>query len=375
MDAVVIAVIISFFGYILYGAAGFGAAMIFHSLWTLLELFHITNGSVKEATYYLNIMTLVVTLAMSINNRALIQWNFIFACVFPWFGMNVLGCYILDYMPNRQLKMVLGVCLLIIFLQQFTKVMYTMISGHMLQEKIIIGAQDKSDKPFDISDVPEVDMCKSWHWLVFVGCIGGILSGVFNMPGPSTIVILLFSGIHRERWKANFFCWQIPAQFYVVWFLSFHVTNEEGQEGLFKQDMWYWYLIMCVVAIAGSKLGNCLGQYLDQTTFTFIVIGLCFMGACSDASIMLRDDEKQWLMLIGTGATIFIFITLLSVFYCYVNKPYQNFKHDILLDTSQTPNEPISVLVDKNDKNLFAGKASGGYHRQSIDSVNSVKKS
>merc|ERR1719361_2582661 len=97
-------------------------------------------------------------------------------------------------------------------------------------------------EPLTPEDIPKVDMCKMWPWLVFVGCGGGILSGLFNMPGPATIIVLLFADIHRERWKANFFTWQIPAQFFVVWFLS-----DKG--GLFEADMWPWYILMSITAI------------------------------------------------------------------------------------------------------------------------------
>merc|ERR1719461_2393221 len=116
-------------------------------------------------------------------------------------------------------------------------------------------------------EIPLVDLKTQWHWLLFVGCGGGILSGLFNMPGPSTIIVLLFSGIHRERWKANFFTWQIPAQFFVVWFLSV-----KGK--LYDPKMFWWYVAMSFVSIFSSKIGNFLGKYLSKTTFSFIVIAL-----------------------------------------------------------------------------------------------------
>lgn len=307
-DQVVIAVIVSFFGYILYGAAGFGAAMIFHSLWTLLELFDITNGSVAEATYYLNIMTLMVTLIMSYNNRALIQWDFVTFCTIPWFGMNVLGCYLLIGTSNDILKVILGCVLAGIFIYQTLKTFYNMCSGKMLQEKV----NQKGPEIIPLEDIPKVDLKRQWHWLLFVGCGGGILSGLFNMPGPSTIIVLLFSGIHRERWKSNFFAWQIPAQFFVVWFLS--VKGE-----LYDPDMWYWYIIMCISAAIASKIGNALGRLMSQTTFTFVIIALSLLGAVSDFSVLCPEKLKQDMVLgafFGAGILlIFMFYTLYATVY------------------------------------------------------------
>lgn len=355
MDPVVIAVIISFFGYILYGAAGFGAAMIFHSLWTILEMFDVTSGRVDEATYYLNIMTLMVTLVMSYNNRALIQWNFVIICTIPWFGMNVIGCYLLVSSSNDLLKIILGVLLLIIFLQQTTKTIYTMITGKMLEEKLEAqSAKIEKCTSGDYSDgeeeIPFVDIRKSWYWLLFVGCGGGLLSGLFNMPGPSTIIILLFSGIHRERWKANFFTWQIPAQFFVVWFLSV-----KGK--LYDPDMFWWYVAMSFVSIFSSKIGNFLAKYLSTTTFTFIVIALSLMGACSDISVALDDDTQQIVMSCGLIFAIFLICLLFYLLRTYVNIPYREKKYStlhesIVLEDDETPNDENTPFEQRANKRM-----------------------
>ena len=53
-----------------------------------------------------------------------------------------------------------------------------------------------------------------------------------------------------------------------------------------------WYGAMSFIAITASKVGNMLGKYLSKTTFTFIVIALSFMGACSDIGVVLEDDMK-----------------------------------------------------------------------------------
>lgn len=333
MDPVAIAVIISFFGYILYGAAGFGAAMIFHSLWTILEMFNITSGRVDEATYYLNIMTLMVTLYMSVNNRALIQWDFVIICTIPWFAMNVIGCYLLVSSSNDLLKLILGVLLLIIFVQQTVKIIYNMLSGKMLEEKL----ENQGPAEGEEEEIPLVDIRKSWYWLLFVGCGGGILSGLFNMPGPSTIIILLFSGIHRERWKANFFTWQIPAQFFVVWFLSV-----KGK--LYNPKMFWWYVAMSVVSIFSSKIGNFLGKYLSKTTFSFIVIALSLMGACSDISVALPEDIKQDVMVCGLIFAVILITLLFYLLNTYVTQPFQEKKYDTLhesirLEDDEIPNE------------------------------------
>merc|ERR1719420_1672959 len=183
----------------------------------------------------------------------------------------------------------------------------------MLEEKI---EKEKSGVADGEEVIPEVDIKEKWFWLVFAGCFGGLLSGLFNMPGPATIIVLLFSGIHRERWKANFFAWQIPAQFFVVWFLS-----DKGE--LYDPDMFMWYCIMSANAIVASKIGNVLGKYLSKTTFTFIVIGLSFMGACSDIGVMLPEETKKIIMVVGLGCAI---ITMGILFYMlkkYVNEPYK----------------------------------------------------
>merc|ERR1719420_2507817 len=130
----------------------------------------------------------------------------------------------------------------------------------MLEEKI---EKEKSGVADGEAVIPEVDIKEKWFWLVFAGCFGGLLSGLFNMPGPATIIVLLFSGIHRERWKANFFTWQIPAQFFVVWFLS--VKGE-----LYDPEMFWWYVAMSFVSIFSSKIGNFLGKYLSKTTFSLL---------------------------------------------------------------------------------------------------------
>jgi uncharacterized membrane protein YfcA len=314
MDPVIIATFVSFFGYCLYGAAGFGAAMIFHSLWTILEMFGITSGRVDEATYYLNVMTLMVTIVMSINNRHLIQWKFVTICCIPWFAMNVIGCFLLVGVPNEILKFILGIVLVVIFIQQFYKTITNMLNGKMLQEKI---DADKQGVPSGEEVIPEVDIREKWFWLAFAGCFGGILSGLFNMPGPATIIVLLFSGIHRERWKANFFCWQIPAQIFVVWFLS-------TKAGLYKPDMFPWYCIMCLNAVCASKLGNFLGKTISKTTFTFIVIGLSFMGACSDLGVMLDEEVKKKIMVFGLGCAFMIMGLLFYMLNKYVNVPFES---------------------------------------------------
>jgi len=312
MEPVVIATFVSFFGYVLYGAAGFGAAMIFHSLWTILEIFGLTSGRVDEATYYLNIMTMMVTLVMSVNNRKLIQWKFVAICCVPWFLMNVIGCFLLVGIPNEILKFILGLLLCVIFIQQFYKTVTNLMDGTMLEEKI-----EKEQNAVSAGEevIPEVDLREKWFWLAFAGCFGGLLSGLFNMPGPATIIVLLFSGIHRERWKANFFAWQIPAQFFVVWFLS-----DKG--GLYDPDMFMWYCIMSANAIVASKIGNVLGKYLSKTTFTFIVIGLSFMGACSDIGVMLPEDTKKKIMVFGLGCAMIIMGILFHMLNKYVTEPF-----------------------------------------------------
>jgi len=325
MDPVVMATFISFFGYCLYGAAGFGAAMIFHSLWTILEIFGITSGRVDEATYYLNIMTMMVTLVMAFNNRQYIQPNVVACCMVPWFIMNVLGCFLLVGIPNTQLKFGLGLVLACIFVQQFTKTIMGMFSGDMLREKISDeNAKAVAQQAADVEngngeapedDIPLIIISEKWPWLVFAGCFGGLLSGLFNMPGPATIIVLLFSGIHRERWKSNFFAWQIPAQFLCVWFLSV-------KGGLYQPDMLPWYCIMCCNAIVASKLGNFLSKHLSKTTFTFIVVGLSFMGAASDIGVVLPDSAKKTLMVVGLFCAIVIMSILFYMLKKFVTEPY-----------------------------------------------------
>jgi len=207
----------------------------------------------------------------------------------------------------------LGLVLVVIFIQQFYKTINAMMNGTMLQEKL---EAERSGGPKDGEDViPEVDIREKWFWLAFAGCFGGILSGLFNMPGPATIIVLLFSGIHRERWKANFFCWQIPAQIFVVWFLS-------TKAGLYKPDMLPWYCVMCANAVCASKIGNYLGKTISKTTFTFIVIGLSFMGACSDLGVMLDEEIKKKIMVFGLGCAFIIMGTLFYFLKKYVNEPF-----------------------------------------------------
>lgn len=332
------ATFISFFGYCLYGAAGFGAAMIFHSLWTILEIFGFTSGRVDEATYYLNVMTMMVTLVMAFNNREYIQWNVTGLCCIPWFIMNLLGCFLLVGIPNTQLKFALGLVLCGIFVQQFSKTIMALLSGDMLREKIATENAAQNETASQKADVPEIVIAEKWPWLVFAGCFGGLLSGLFNMPGPSTIIILLFSGIHRERWKSNFFAWQIPAQFLCVWFLSV-------KGGLYKPDMLPWYCIMCLNAIFASKIGNMLGQYLSKTTFTFIVIGLSFMGAASDIGVILPENTKKTLMVFGLACALIIMTILFVLLKKFVNDPYK---------------ELASEGVPLDDKNSMAYQEFGG---------------
>lgn len=328
MDPVIVATCVSFFGYMLYGAAGFGAAMIFHSLWTILEMFGITSGRVDEATYYLNIMTLMVTIVMSINNRELIQWKFVGICSIPWFAMNVIGCFLLVGVPNEILKFILGIVLVLIFIQQFYKTINNLLNGVMLQEKIDAVQSGSADQENEV--IPLVDIREKAPWLAFAGCFGGILSGLFNMPGPATIIVLLFSGIHRERWKANFFAWQIPAQIFVVWFLS-------TKAGLYDPSMKIWYCIMCATAVIASKIGNYLGKTISKTTFTFIVIGLSFMGACSDLGVMLDEEVKKKIMVFGLGCAFIIMGILFYMLKKYVDEPFQNQKLDSLqMDDAET---------------------------------------
>lgn len=341
VDSVVVATFVSFFGYCLYGAAGFGAAMIFHSLWTILEMFGITSGRVDEATYYLNIMTLMVTIVMSINNRHLIQWKFVTICCIPWFFMNVVGCFLLVGVPNEILKFILGMVLSVIFIQQFYKTITNMLNGRMLQDKI---DEEKSGDHDGEEIIPEVDIREKWFWLAFAGCFGGILSGLFNMPGPATIIVLLFSGIHRERWKANFFCWQIPAQIFVVWFLS-------DRAGLYKPDMTLWYCIMCANAVLASKIGNYLGKTISKTTFTFIVIGLSFMGACSDIGVMLDEEIKKKIMVVGLGCAFVIMGVLFYMLKKYVTEPYNM-------------QNPTPLRMDEEEAQYHRFDGSGGRSKQ-----------
>ena len=111
----------------------------------MLEVINLTSGKVAEATYYLNIMTLFVTFIMIFTNHRLIQWDFAFACGVPWFIMNVAGSYILTGNFNYYLKIILGVVLIIVFIQQTMKINYRMTSGQMLEEKVnVLEAGDHS---------------------------------------------------------------------------------------------------------------------------------------------------------------------------------------------------------------------------------------
>jgi len=363
MNSTAIAVIISFFGYILYGAAGFGAAMIFHSLWTLLEIFDVTSGSVKEATYYLNIMTLFVTLIMSVNNRKLIQWSFVGVVVIPWTAMNVVGCYCITNVSNKLLKFILGIILFIIFLQQSVRVLSDMLSGKMLSDKLSAKKEKQSGKSqIGEEEIPFVNLRKNWLWLAFVSVFGGILSGLFNMPGPSTIIVLLFSDIHRERWKANFFTWQIPAQIFVVWYLS-------DVADLFEADQWYWYIIMIVVSMISSKIGNYVAGFLDKTTFVFIVISISLLGALSDISVYF-PDQTNLIIVIGFSFAILMMLCLFTLLHYRVNIPYREITqsqkyHSLQASESRTraissenpPKSGSNILGLLNDPNM-------GYEKQ-----------
>lgn len=348
ISSTAIAVIISFFGYILYGAAGFGAAMIFHSLWTLLEIFDLSSGSVKEATYYLNIMTLVVTLIMSVNNRKLIQWNFVGVVVIPWTAMNVVGCIFIVSISNKLLKFILGIILLVIFLQQSVRVINSMLTGTMLAEKLQAGQSEIGGE----DHIPLVNLREKWPWLVFVSCIGGLLSGLFNMPGPVTIMVLLFSGIHRERWKANFFTWQIPAQIFVVWFLS-------DRADLFHEDEWYWYIAMCITSVFSSKIGNYLSSFLDKTTFAFIVISICLLGSLSDLSVYF-PAQTEMIVIIGFSFAILMMVLLFILLHYRVNIPYRNIIKSQRYHSLQ--NNKTRTTLSQDDRTTMSHKHTPAYN-------------
>jgi len=288
MDQIVLVCIISFVAFTLYGAAGFGASTVFHSIWSILIAFELCSSEMKEIVYYLNMMHLFVNVPLIFTNRKNFQWDFTLCVGIPWFGLVVGGTYVLELKKvTFYLKIILGCVLSLIFVQQLLK---------------IFNSKEESN------EVPKIDLRKDWRWLGFIGVFGGILQGLFGMNGPCAIIVLTCSDIHVKRWKGNFYAWGLPAIIFVL--IKYSLP---GSEKLFERAKLPYYFAMCACAILGGMFGDFLSRYLTKFAFQIIILALCFVGAIPNFTILsaLKPHKSKIMIAAVVADTIILGVFML----------------------------------------------------------------
>lgn len=210
---------------LLKGMTGFGFALLAIPFLSLIY-------PIKVLVPAMTIFNLVTSVILLLKIRERISWYYFIPMFVASLGGIPLGIYLLDYLNENVLRIIIGVILVFLSLK--------MLSGIPLARRF-------RDKP-----------------IFFAGFLSGILSGSVSLGGPPLVIAM-----NRKNYSKDFFR-GVFAWFSV--FSSFFALAGFYAKGLIPADSLNISLYYTPLLLLGSTIGNKLASVVNADKFKRVVV-------------------------------------------------------------------------------------------------------
>ncbi|SFE37020.1 sulfite exporter TauE/SafE family protein [Thermophagus xiamenensis] len=210
---------------LLKGMTGFGFALIAIPFLSMIY-------PIKVLVPAMTIFNLVSSVMLLLKIRERISWKYFIPMFLASLGGIPLGIYLLDYLNEEVLRIIIGAVLVFVSLK--------MLSGIPIAKRYL-------DKP-----------------IVFAGFLSGILSGSISLGGPPLVIAMNRKNYSKELFRGVF-----------AWFSTFSSFFALGAlyvEKLIPPDSLKLALYYTPLLLVGASLGNRLAALVNAEKFKRVVI-------------------------------------------------------------------------------------------------------
>ncbi len=233
MDSLAVTVAVLAFASAVHGAFGFGAGLV------AMPLLALGVGLTTATPLVALVMGTNIVLLLWLD-RAHVEWPSALRLLVATVPGIAVGILMLEVLPERTGRQVLGGLLILIGVYSLLKVSTPRLHA------------DAWSYPF--------------------GFIAGVLGGAFNMNAPPLVIYGAFRGWSPDRFRGTLQGYFLPAAFFIA--------AGHGLAGLWTVQVGVLYLYAIPAALAALIAGRWLGQKLPVSLFTRVLYAvLIALGA------------------------------------------------------------------------------------------------
>lgn len=210
---------------LLKGMTGFGFALLAIPFLSLIY-------PVKVLVPAMTIFNLITSVILLLKIRERISWYYFIPMFVASLGGIPLGIYLLDYLDEEVLRIIIGVTLTFLSLK--------MLSGIPLARRF-------RDKP-----------------VFFAGFLSGILSGSVSLGGPPLVIAMNRKNYNKDLFRGIFAWFSVFSSFFAL--AGFYV------KGMIPSDSLRLSLYYTPLLFLGSSLGNKLAGLVNAEKFKRVVV-------------------------------------------------------------------------------------------------------
>ncbi|WP_010423598.1 sulfite exporter TauE/SafE family protein [Anaerophaga thermohalophila] len=210
---------------LLKGMTGFGFALLAIPFLSLIY-------PVKVLVPAMTIFNLITSVILLLKIRERISWYYFIPMFVASLGGIPLGIYLLDYLDEEVLRIIIGVTLIFLSLK--------MLSGIPLARRF-------RDKP-----------------VFFAGFLSGILSGSVSLGGPPLVIAMSRKNYNKDLFRGIFAWFSVFSSFFAL--AGFYA------KGMIPGDSLRLSLYYTPLLFLGSSLGNKLAALVNAEKFKRVIV-------------------------------------------------------------------------------------------------------
>jgi uncharacterized membrane protein YfcA len=210
---------------LLKGMTGFGFALLAVPFLSLIY-------PVKVLVPAMAIFNLITSVLLLLKIRERVSWRYFIPMLLASFGGIPLGIYMLDFLDERALRIIIGVMLVAVSLK--------MLMGIPLARRF-------RDKP-----------------IFFAGFLSGLLTGSISAGGPPLVIAMNRKGYSKDLFRGIFAWFSTFSSFFTI--AGFYA------DGLLVKPSFELALFFSPLLLLGSSLGNRYASVVDANKFKRVVV-------------------------------------------------------------------------------------------------------
>ena len=309
-----IALGISFISGVSKGMTGFGSAILFVTIWSLIPKSYdpswVGDLELSSAILFLNSVALNTFFAAVGLRKESTQLDLVAAIFISAQPAVYLGAFVLVSVETVILKQSLGAFLVLACFVQWAQAQ-TETSAKVIKPQTGnkgIELACNADKPPEDASPPS-EQSKSATWCARLlrslrsrrfwsgcaaGAIYGFLTGSFGTGGPPLMILFVFLNLKKTSVRT------IPC---LVQLMSLPVHGFSFlQHGILKAEHWHFYVFSILGSFSGGFLGSALHNKVDDKTIHFILRMFVVAGAGTLAGV--ENDTTLGYVVLGCSICV-----------------------------------------------------------------------